>query len=354
MDTKIYYIPKYEGITITNDFAEIQKRMDIGMDEKIEYIPIVVSDFSQYKIKGLGFDGVDNNYFQAIKQLFSELKLEAISFYRSTIDLSDVIIDVKHLLIGDKSKINLSADNFKNLEEITFLSIKSLKLKILGQFDTVTKATLWDSVKTSSLPEMFPNIEELTVNKGGLTELDLRNNKSLEKLDIHLCTKLERILLPENHKLNKVFIENCKNLDVSNLPPEVTSVWPRRKDTKETATSLKTTGDKDIDNLVSDLKNSMEEYMNMWEPTYSQADIDECISILIEHTIQVLASKSKEEVMEVVKSTILKLNVLNEKCGSTLIETNEREQIAEIIILAGHKMGYNSVDEDITEEWREW
>ncbi|WP_167356145.1 hypothetical protein [Chryseobacterium jejuense] len=58
--------------------------------------------------------------------------------------------------------------------------------------------------------------------------------------------------------------------------------------------------------------------------------------------------------MEIVKSTVLKLNNLNEKCDYSLIETNEREQIAEIIILAGYEMGYNASDEDGTEEWREW
>lgn len=38
---------------------------------------------------------------------------------------------------------------------------------------------------------------------------------------------------------------------------------------------------------------------------------------------------------------------------SFLIETNEREQIAEIIILAPSIMGYNSSPKDITEKWRE-
>ena len=55
-----------------------------------------------------------------------------------------------------------------------------------------------------------------------------------------------------------------------------------------------------------------------------------------------------------VKMTVLRLNKLNEKCDFQLIETGEREQIAEIIISAGNLKGYNSLDDDITEEWREW
>jgi len=37
-----------------------------------------------------------------------------------------------------------------------------------------------------------------------------------------------------------------------------------------------------------------------------------------------------------------------------MIETEQREDLAEIIILAGNLKGFNSKDEDITEEWRDW
>lgn len=117
---------------------------------------------------------------------------------------------------------------------------------------------------------------------------------------------------------------------------------------------MKSTGDKNIDNLIANLKKSMEDYMKVAKPSYSQNDIDDCETLLSDYSLSMFKTHSKEEGMEIVKSTILKLNALNEKCDSSLIETDEREKIAEIIILAGHKMGYNEVDEDITEEWREW
>lgn len=114
------------------------------------------------------------------------------------------------------------------------------------------------------------------------------------------------------------------------------------------------TGDKEIDNLINKLKKSMEDYMKEANPSYSQKDVDECAFLLSDYTINIFKTHSKEEAMPIVKSTILKLNTLNNRCKGSLIETGEREQIAEIIILAGHKMKYNSMDEDITEEWREW
>ena len=356
MDTNIYYIPEHKAVSITSNFDEEKKWMDLGVNPKIEYIPMTISDFSKYEIRGIGFTKVDNSYFQTIKSIFSDFNFNSVAFHNSTVDLSNITINVRELFIGEKSKIDISAKNFRNLEEVTFLSIKSFKGKILDQFDTIKKAVLWDSTKTSSFPEMFPNLIELTINKGGLTELDLRNNKHIEKLDVHYCTKLEKILLPDDHKLNDVFIENCKNLDISNLP-SLARVWPKRKEKTEEKFSdvnLKSTGNKHLDSLIIELKKNIEDYMHENDPSYTQDDVNLCIVTLFDYVIKVFATGSKDEGMKIVKSTILKLNELNEKCDYSLIETNEREQIAEIIILAGSEMGYNSIDDDITEEWREW
>lgn len=221
MDSKIYYIPEHKTVSITSNYSEIKKWMDLGIHPKVEYIPITISELSQYEINSVGFDKIDNNYFQTIKELFSKLNLTSVAFHESTLDLSDVIIAAQELFIGEKSKINILAKNFENLKEVTFLSVKTFKGKVLDTFESVKKLTVWDNTKTSTLPEMFPNITELIVNKRSLTELDLTKNKNLEKLEIHYCSKLEQILLPENHKLKEVVIENCKNLDVTNLPTKI-------------------------------------------------------------------------------------------------------------------------------------
>jgi hypothetical protein len=105
---------------------------------------------------------------------------------------------------------------------------------------------------------------------------------------------------------------------------------------------------------VEALKASMISYMENASPSYSKRDVEKSVAILNEYLKQIVATTTKEQGMQVVKSTILKLNDLNNKCNGELIETGEREQIAEIIILAGNKKGYNAIDEDITEEWREW
>ena len=57
--------------------------------------------------------------------------------------------------------------------------------------------------------------------------------------------------------------------------------------------------------------------------------------------------------MATVKDTILALNALNETCEHSLIETDQREEICDLIIKAALSVGVGNGD-DITEEWRDW
>ncbi len=222
MDTKIYYIPSSQGILITSDFAEIQNRMDIGMDPIIEYKQIELSDLKQYIIRAIGFQKVSAEYFEGIKEIISKFKFEAIAFHETTIDLSDVILDVEHLIIGDKSKINLSSKNFKNLKEITFLSVKTFKGKLLDTFDTVKKLILWyENKKSNEILLHFNHLKEFYIYNGSIPELDLTHNVEIERLQLHRCLKLEKVLLKPGHNLDYVIVEASNKLDISNLGDNV-------------------------------------------------------------------------------------------------------------------------------------
>lgn len=105
---------------------------------------------------------------------------------------------------------------------------------------------------------------------------------------------------------------------------------------------------------IETLKKSMTEYMKSAHPSYTEKDVEQCENILTEYVQSIYKTSTKDEGLQVVKMTVIKLNELNEKCDFQLIETGEREQIAEIIISTGNLKGYNSLNEDITEEWREW
>ena len=59
-------------------------------------------------------------------------------------------------------------------------------------------------------------------------------------------------------------------------------------------------------------------------------------------------------VMSAVKAAVLALNQLNAKCDYSLIETDQREDLAMLVIKAAESVGVGNGKNDITEEWREW
>ncbi len=98
----------------------------------------------------------------------------------------------------------------------------------------------------------------------------------------------------------------------------------------------------------------MREYMKIAHPDYTEKDIQFCNKVLDDHLVKVSVAKNAQAALDVVQATVLQLNELNDKVANELIETDQREGICEFIILAGHLMGFNEKDEDVTEEWREW
>lgn len=139
-------------------------------------------------------------------------------------------------------------------------------------------------------------------------------------------------------------------ISCSNEPNPNQQVNKTTKNLKEQPTM----DNQSIEVQIASLKKSMTDYMKSANPNYTEKDIEKCVQILNEYDIEMTNSNSKEAGMQIVKATVLKLNELNANSGEELIETGEREMIANIIITAGHQKGYNSEDEDITEEWREW
>ena len=88
--------------------------------------------------------------------------------------------------------------------------------------------------------------------------------------------------------------------------------------------------------------------------SYNEKDVEICIELIDDFIIKIEKIESKKEAMKLVEKTVVALNKINERCNYELIETEQREDIAEIIILSGNLKGFNERDEDITEEWREW
>lgn len=110
----------------------------------------------------------------------------------------------------------------------------------------------------------------------------------------------------------------------------------------------------EIKEISERLKEGMIEFIEPGETAYSKTDVETCMNLISDYLNKVENASSKDETMKIVEKTVLALNDLNEKCEYELIETDQREDIAEILILAGNLKGFNSRDEDITEDWREW
>lgn len=109
-----------------------------------------------------------------------------------------------------------------------------------------------------------------------------------------------------------------------------------------------------INKTYKSLEKGMIDFIELDETDYTIADVEKCMSLLDTFLQEIEKTDSRENGLICVKKAVLAINDLNENCDFELVETEQREQIADIIILAGHLKGYNHREEDITEEWREW
>src|SRR5438128_2434271 len=80
---------------------------------------------------------------------------------------------------------------------------------------------------------------------------------------------------------------------------------------------------------------SMISYMDSGAASYSEDDIDKCRDILTCHAQALEQVKDRTSALELVKSTVIRLNKLNEAAGQELIEVDQREEICGFIIKAG-------------------
>ena len=88
---------------------------------------------------------------------------------------------------------------------------------------------------------------------------------------------------------------------------------------------------------------------------YTQADIAQCAAIVDAYLADIAANTDPDEdqLRFIIKKAVLQLNDLNDSCGGSLIETDEREDLCEIILVAAQACGLTTTP-DITEEWRDW
>lgn len=98
-------------------------------------------------------------------------------------------------------------------------------------------------------------------------------------------------------------------------------------------------------------------FMEDWDDCdYTVADAEACKALLYAYLEALAAMKEPSDaaIMEQVRTLVLALNTLNEKTDYTLIETDAREAICEVIQTSAIDCGLKEYGDDVTEEWRDW
>ena len=89
---------------------------------------------------------------------------------------------------------------------------------------------------------------------------------------------------------------------------------------------------------------------------YTQTEIDRS-GLILDDFLTALDDETvpadPEKIAGVVKRPVLALNGLNSECDGSLIETDQREHVCDILLWAANEAGLDT-DEDVTEQWRGW
>lgn len=96
------------------------------------------------------------------------------------------------------------------------------------------------------------------------------------------------------------------------------------------------------------------EYLAEADANYGEDEVVDCGRIVDRYLEAVGNAPDQATAREAVRTSVLALNALNDRCDGQLIETDQREQLCVIIIGASALPGFNGPDEDVTGEWREW
>ncbi|MCB1122569.1 MAG: hypothetical protein KJT03_13530 [Verrucomicrobiae bacterium] len=112
--------------------------------------------------------------------------------------------------------------------------------------------------------------------------------------------------------------------------------------------------DSELNQIKSELISRMLESIEEGETSYSEENVEECRDVLNAHLRCLSQARNREQALNCVMNTVEQLNELNEEADHHLLQSRSGELICEFMALAGAKRGFNTEDEDITENWRDW
>lgn len=110
-----------------------------------------------------------------------------------------------------------------------------------------------------------------------------------------------------------------------------------------------------LNGMIAFMDGDDEEPDDAFDCGYTREDVDRCSSMIDAYLNDVTENRGAgdSEIVLAVKKVVLGLNELNNNCGGGLIETDQREDLCQIILMAAQENGLTTTD-DVTEQWREW
>jgi len=263
-----------------------------------------------------------------------------------------IIIILSLCIIQCSDKIKVDCSKLKGAELISEFRVTSVNL----QDERYSHYLLNEAKYSGKLIELQSRLNNDTtwINFFLLSGSTVINCVETKRID----DKIEIINYQSNYLKELTFrkieyrIPNPENLKIGLI--EFVDLNEYKKTSQDTKLTNMIKQNQEIKEIEKRLKQGMLDFIEPGTTTYTFKDVDNCMQIISEHLSLIEQTANKEEGLKMVEKTILALNELNEKCDYEIIETDQREDICEIIILAGNLKGYNSREDDITEEWREW
>jgi len=98
-------------------------------------------------------------------------------------------------------------------------------------------------------------------------------------------------------------------------------------------------------------------FLEEWDDcTYTLRDVETCAMLLRNYLGELCAmwNPTDDRILQSAKQLVLALNRLNESTDFSIIETDQREAICQLIQESAVECGLKEYEEDITEQWRQW
>lgn len=111
------------------------------------------------------------------------------------------------------------------------------------------------------------------------------------------------------------------------------------------------------DKTTETIVRPMIEFIEEWGAVgYTREDAQTCGALIFTYldALSGMDAPTNEAIMEQIKILVLALNDLNKATDYSLIETEAREAIWEVIQTSAVACGLQDAPDDVTEEWRDW